>query len=183
MSCPKCGRPVYATGLTNINDKVSCKACGSVNHAADAIKALDEWLYDPKMNTYKRKETPANEKTIQELAEERAKEISQKREEILGAFIAQHGCLPDECVLEVSKNGSTRVRKATAEEIAQRRDRRALAEGKPPLGALPRWLHEEHRIRYLLQSCQRYAQNSTAIPQEWLNELSELNMNKEARRG
>ncbi len=43
----------------------------------------------------------------------------------------------------------------------------------PPLGVMPRWLHNEHRSADLLRAMLRYVEAGKAMPVEWFDELSE----------
>ena len=49
---------------------------------------------------------------------------------------------------------------------------------KPPIGLRPRFIVEEERIREISNAINRYAHESKKIPQEWLDELIELNSRK-----
>lgn len=46
---------------------------------------------------------------------------------------------------------------------------------KPPLGVMPRHVHEQLRIQDLTRAIQRYAMACRHIPNEWIEELKELN--------
>lgn len=48
---------------------------------------------------------------------------------------------------------------------------------KPPLGLVPEKIHKEHRIKDILDACSRYISCGKQIPQEWTNELNDLNYN------
>ena len=44
----------------------------------------------------------------------------------------------------------------------------------PPVGIKPRWLHEEERIKELLDAIQRYSEAKLPIPTDWIKELKTL---------
>lgn len=44
----------------------------------------------------------------------------------------------------------------------------------PPLGIMPRWLHEYERLSALADAMQRYIKAGYIIPQEWLEEFQYL---------
>jgi hypothetical protein len=46
---------------------------------------------------------------------------------------------------------------------------------KPPLGLIPLWLHREQRRNDLLAAMHRYIKVGKIIPDEWRDELIELN--------
>ena len=46
---------------------------------------------------------------------------------------------------------------------------------KPPVGLQPRIIHEALRREEILAACVRYDACNTIIPEEWIEELSELN--------
>jgi len=50
---------------------------------------------------------------------------------------------------------------------------------KPPLGLTPRRIHTEKRIRDILDALMRYNDADLSIPQEWIDELSDLNYEKQ----
>ena len=52
---------------------------------------------------------------------------------------------------------------------------------KPPLGLMPRSIHRDHRIKEILEAMQRYADKQKAIPEEWFEELMELNKQNEKK--
>lgn len=45
---------------------------------------------------------------------------------------------------------------------------------KPPLGLMPRWRHEELRIKDICDAMNRYADKAKLIPEEWKDELRDL---------
>ena len=45
---------------------------------------------------------------------------------------------------------------------------------KPPVGAMPKWLHEESRREALCAAIIRYAKADKAIPAEWTEEFNDL---------
>ena len=49
---------------------------------------------------------------------------------------------------------------------------------KPPIGLKPRWLHDEQRAADIRDAVKRYAATGKDIPQEWLDEHSELTVKK-----
>lgn len=51
-----------------------------------------------------------------------------------------------------------------------------LKEGnnKPPLGLMPRWLHDATRMKDIMEACCRYINNYQPIPPEWLSELRDI---------
>ena len=48
-----------------------------------------------------------------------------------------------------------------------------LNQPKPPLGLVPRWLHDSHRVGEILEALSRYNEAGKPVPQEWLDELNE----------
>jgi len=46
---------------------------------------------------------------------------------------------------------------------------------KPPIGLRPKHIVAQHRALEILAACKRYAQAAKQIPQEWLDELTEVN--------
>ena len=46
---------------------------------------------------------------------------------------------------------------------------------KPPLGLMPRWLHNKRRKREIVEAMLRYIDAGVAIPNEWIQELQDLN--------
>ena len=56
-------------------------------------------------------------------------------------------------------------------------------EEKPPIGIEPRWIHNMIRSQEIVQAMSSYIASRMAIPQEWLDELSELNeINKSSQK-
>jgi hypothetical protein len=47
-------------------------------------------------------------------------------------------------------------------------------EDAPPIGLMPRWLHEENRAKALSKAIHRYTQSGKEIPAEWEVELLQL---------
>lgn len=45
---------------------------------------------------------------------------------------------------------------------------------KPPLGLMPRFIHDEKRMHEILDACNRFIQASRPVPIEWIEELNEL---------
>lgn len=45
---------------------------------------------------------------------------------------------------------------------------------KPPLGILPRWILDEHRLKHIDDAMVRYAIAEKRIPQEWRDERDEI---------
>lgn len=45
---------------------------------------------------------------------------------------------------------------------------------KSPVGIKPRWLHEEERIKELMDAIQRYSEAKLPIPIDWVRELKTL---------
>lgn len=52
---------------------------------------------------------------------------------------------------------------------------------QPPIGIMPRWLHDERRVEELLKAMLRYAQASKAFPVEWALEVLEYAQSKQLR--
>ena len=46
---------------------------------------------------------------------------------------------------------------------------------KPPIGLKPRSIHEEERKQEILEAMQRFNEAGERIPQDWIDELTELN--------
>lgn len=44
----------------------------------------------------------------------------------------------------------------------------------PPLGLMPKWLHDERRMREILDAMERYATAQMPAPVEWISELRDL---------
>lgn len=49
---------------------------------------------------------------------------------------------------------------------------------KPPLGIMPKWLADEKRLKELGEAMDRYRQGNKELPQEWVDEFNELQLNK-----
>lgn len=49
---------------------------------------------------------------------------------------------------------------------------------KPPIGIMPRWLHEEIRICRLKDAIDRYNAAGLKVPAEWKEELRDLRRNQ-----
>jgi len=45
---------------------------------------------------------------------------------------------------------------------------------KPPIGIIPKWLHNEQRQQQLMAAIIRYADAGRTIPVEWVTEFNEL---------
>lgn len=45
---------------------------------------------------------------------------------------------------------------------------------KPPLGLMPRAIHDFNRIREIVEAIERYADAEKPIPLEWVGELKDL---------
>lgn len=45
---------------------------------------------------------------------------------------------------------------------------------KPPIGIIPRYLHDEERLHHIVDGINRYAEAHKDIPAEWVGELLEL---------
>lgn len=45
---------------------------------------------------------------------------------------------------------------------------------KPPLGVMPKYVHDQHRLSDLFQAVLRYMTSGSKIPQEWIEEINEL---------
>lgn len=45
---------------------------------------------------------------------------------------------------------------------------------KPPLGLEPRWIHDSHRVKEILDAMERYTNANMSIPIVWLEELKDL---------
>ena len=45
---------------------------------------------------------------------------------------------------------------------------------KPPLGVMPKYVHDQHSLSDLFQSVLRYMTEGCAIPQEWKAEIDDL---------
>lgn len=50
-----------------------------------------------------------------------------------------------------------------------------MENSKPPLGLKPRWLVIQHRAVEVLAAIHRYELAERAVPEEWREELKELN--------
>lgn len=46
---------------------------------------------------------------------------------------------------------------------------------KQPIGLRPKWIADRMRAQEILEACLRYITEGKRIPQEWLDELAELN--------
>ena len=53
---------------------------------------------------------------------------------------------------------------------------------KPSIGIIPRKFHEENRITALMEAINRYLSDGKMIPEEWVDELSELLYNRVERK-
>lgn len=47
---------------------------------------------------------------------------------------------------------------------------------KPPIGIVPRRIHDDERKIAIFEAMKRYSLNDVAIPTEWIDELMELCM-------
>lgn len=45
---------------------------------------------------------------------------------------------------------------------------------KPPIGILPKFIHDEQRLHEIAAAIQRYASNRLEIPTEWIKEYNDL---------
>ncbi len=45
---------------------------------------------------------------------------------------------------------------------------------KPPIGLIPRSIHDQKRALEILEAMQRYVRSHKAVPKEWIEELSQL---------
>ena len=45
---------------------------------------------------------------------------------------------------------------------------------KPPLGVMPKYVHDQHRLSDLFQAVLRYMTEGCKIPPEWKNEIDHL---------
>ncbi|MER0468115.1 hypothetical protein ABR330_15870 [Bacillus cabrialesii subsp. cabrialesii] len=45
---------------------------------------------------------------------------------------------------------------------------------EPPLGVIPKWLHDEHRIKDLKAAINRYLDNNHEVSAEWIDEYNLL---------
>ena len=52
---------------------------------------------------------------------------------------------------------------------------------KPPIGLTPRWVIDEQRFVDILNAIVRYAADNRPIPDEWVEELAEINQRKTDR--
>lgn len=52
---------------------------------------------------------------------------------------------------------------------------------KPPLGIVPRWMHEGQRLRELRETIVRYMQHGEYLPLEWIEEYNDLIRAERAR--
>lgn len=51
----------------------------------------------------------------------------------------------------------------------------------PPIGIMPKWLHDEHRLLNLRAAVSRYQEDGLVVPQEWLEEMFALMDDKKHR--
>lgn len=51
---------------------------------------------------------------------------------------------------------------------------------KPPLGLRPRYIVTSQRVHEILEAMTRYAEHCKPIPEEWLEELRDLNASQAA---
>lgn len=49
-----------------------------------------------------------------------------------------------------------------------------MNEKKPPLGLVPKYIHEEKRLHAIREAIIRYVQEGYVIPLEWVEEYNEL---------
>lgn len=52
---------------------------------------------------------------------------------------------------------------------------------KPPIGIMPRWMHDGRRLRELRETIVRYMQHGEYIPLEWIEEYNDLIRTERAR--
>ncbi|MBR8344215.1 hypothetical protein [Burkholderia ambifaria] len=45
---------------------------------------------------------------------------------------------------------------------------------KPPLGLVPKYIHDERRMKDILGALERYSDASLPVPTEWVQELSSI---------
>ncbi|WP_156438063.1 hypothetical protein [Burkholderia sp. BDU5] len=45
---------------------------------------------------------------------------------------------------------------------------------KPPLGLVPKYIHDERRMKEILGAIERYSDASLPVPAEWVQELSAI---------
>ncbi|MDM8357486.1 hypothetical protein [Pandoraea communis] len=45
---------------------------------------------------------------------------------------------------------------------------------RPPLGLVPKAIHDERRARQILGAMQRYSDAGLPVPREWMDEFTEL---------
>jgi len=59
--------------------------------------------------------------------------------------------------------------------------RHIIFQSKPPLGLVPRWMHDSQRVGEILEALMRYNEAGKPFPQEWLDELNEKIKKEEAK--
>ncbi len=52
---------------------------------------------------------------------------------------------------------------------------------QPPIGIIPKWLHDERRLKELMDAIERYFHDYRPIPQEWSDEYNTLIKEKRER--
>lgn len=52
---------------------------------------------------------------------------------------------------------------------------------KPPLGITPRSIFETHRAQEIVEAMKRYFDEGLSVPDEWINELVEINERRAKR--
>jgi hypothetical protein len=50
-----------------------------------------------------------------------------------------------------------------------------MKDEKPPVGIMPRSIHNRYRASDLIDAMQRYTKEGRNIPLEWINELDDIN--------
>lgn len=49
-----------------------------------------------------------------------------------------------------------------------------MSESKPPLGLMPKWVHDAKRAEDILDAIERYTDENMSIPKSWVKELKDL---------
>ena len=50
-----------------------------------------------------------------------------------------------------------------------------MKDEKPPVGIMPRAIHNKYRVNDLIDAMARYTKEGRNIPREWINELDDIN--------
>ena len=79
-----------------------------------------------------------------------------------------------------SDNRKKQARLKAADEI-ERWEKYGFVRKKPPLGLMPRHVHDQNRAFNITAAIMRYGEARKHVPSEWFDELTELSIIKEGK--